>query len=161
MAPLSAQADSSKADARAARDTDVRLLNRVQRVEDQILNTVPLKRGGTSHTDPKYGNVRTNGYASKREAARASRLRLMQEAGAIRNLQEQVRFLLIPKQDGERACHYVADFVYEEWGLAHYDDKTVSGWRKVVEDCKGYRTEIYRIKRKLMQMVHGIRIKET
>jgi hypothetical protein len=85
----------------------------------------------------------------------------MQEAGAIRNLQEQVRFLLIPKQDGERACHYVADFAYEEWGLVHYDAATTSAWRPVVEDVKGMKTDVYRIKRKLMQMVHGIKVRET
>ncbi len=59
----------------------------------------------------KYGNRRTNGYASKREASRAQELRLLEKAGKIHNLREQVPFELIPKQDGERARKYVADFV--------------------------------------------------
>jgi len=101
----------------------------------------------------KYGNVKTNGYASIKESKRAFQLKLMQEAGQIRNLREQVSYLLIPKQEGERACKYVADFVYEAWNTAI--------WLPVVEDCKGYRTEIYKIKRKLMLMVHGIRVHET
>ena len=32
---------------------------------------------------------------------------------------------------------------------------------KVVEDAKGFRTADYKIKRKLMLHVHGVRIKET
>jgi hypothetical protein len=31
----------------------------------------------------------------------------------------------------------------------------------VVEDVKGVKTEVYKIKKKLMLWVHGIRIKET
>ncbi|HEY1283011.1 MAG TPA: DUF1064 domain-containing protein [Steroidobacteraceae bacterium] len=101
----------------------------------------------------KFGNERTEGYASKREHKRAIELRLMQEAGQIRNLREQVSYELVPKQDGERAMHYVADFAYDEW--------TAEGWRPVTEDCKGHKTEVYRIKRKLMLFVLGIRVRET
>jgi hypothetical protein len=48
----------------------------------------------------------------------------------------------------ERACAYVADFVYTENG------------KKIVEDTKGFKTKDYIIKRKLMLWVHGIRVKE-
>ena len=98
----------------------------------------------------KYGNKRTNGYASKREAKRAAELDLMQKAGMIDNLQTQVKFVLIPKQIGERKCEYIADFTYNN------KDKQL-----IVEDCKGYRTKDYIIKRKLMLWVHGIKILET
>ena len=106
----------------------------------------------------KYRNKPTDGYASKREAKRAAALRLMQEAGQIRDLREQVEFLLIPRQtrpDGtaERSCSYWADFVYDEW--------TSDGWKMVVEDVKGVRTSEYVIKRKLMLMVHGVGIREV
>lgn len=104
-------------------------------------------------TKPKYGNQKTNGYASKREAKRAQELKALEKAGKIFELQEQVKFELIPKQDGERACHYIADFTY----LEQY--KTVDSF--VVEDAKGYRDPIYRIKRKLMLQVHGIRVREV
>jgi hypothetical protein len=43
----------------------------------------------------------------------------------------------------------VADFTYMEDG------------KLVVEDCKGFKTDVYKIKKKLMLWVHGIRIKET
>ena len=120
----------------------------------------PHKGDAASKAPSKYRNKPTNGYASKREAERAFRLKLMQEAGAIRNLREQVPYLLIPKQGSERACSYVADFVYEEPSLA--ESQAGHGvWREVVEDCKGMRTDVYVIKRKLMQMVHGIKVRET
>ena len=102
----------------------------------------------------KYGNKKTYGHDSKKEARRAQELWLLQRAGQISTLRQQVTFELIPAQyiNGkcvERACRYVADFVYTQ------DGKTV------VEDVKGYKTPDYIIKRKLMLHVHGIRILET
>lgn len=90
-------------------------------------------------------------FDSKREAQRYAELLLLQRAGEIRDLKRQVRFELIPKQEGERACHYVADFVYH----------LASTGEMVVEDAKGAKTEVYKIKRKLMLWRHGIRIKEV
>lgn len=90
-------------------------------------------------------------YDSKKEARRHRELLLLERAGKITNLERQVKFELIPKQDGERACTYVADFVYEN----------VDTGERVVEDTKGFKTEVYRIKKKLMLWVHKIRIIET
>ena len=100
-------------------------------------------------TDSKYHNVKTNGYASQAEGRRAFELQMIQRAGKISGLEEQVSFEIIPKQLGERAAHYVADFSYWENGLF------------IVEDCKGMKTPVYILKRKLMLLVHGIRIRET
>lgn len=102
----------------------------------------------------KYGNIKSNGFASRREEKRWYQLCLLEKAGQISNLQKQVRFQLIPSQrvNGkvvERACDYVADFVYEEDG------------QKVVEDCKGYKTDVYRIKKKLFLQRYGIQIRES
>ena len=88
-------------------------------------------------------------FDSVKEFHRWGCLRLLERAGRISDLRRQVSFELIPKQKGERACSYVADFVYYENG------------QLVVEDCKGFKTEVYRIKKKLMLWVHGISIKET
>ncbi len=104
---------------------------------------------------PKYRNKKTNGYASAREAKRAAELKFQEQAGEITNLREQVKYELIPKQDGERACSYIADFVY--W---HRHEGMIPG-EEIVEDAKGYRDPVYRIKRKLMLKVHGIRIREV
>lgn len=97
----------------------------------------------------KYRNKRTNGYASKKEAARAQILKAMEINGEIQNLREQVPFELIPKQDGERACKYIADFVYERGG------------QTVVEDCKGFKNRVYLLKRKLLKWRFGISVVET
>ena len=90
-------------------------------------------------------------YDSKKEARRHRELLLLESANKITNLERQVKFELIPKQDGERACTYVADFVYTN----------VDTGERVVEDTKGFKTEVYRIKKKLMLWVHNIRIIET
>lgn len=107
----------------------------------------------------KYHNnkVITDGmtFDSKKEAERYKELKTLERTGKIKNLQCQVRFELIPsqyidKKCVERNCCYIADFVY--------DDLETN--KKIVEDTKGFRTTDYKIKRKLMLYVHGIRIKE-
>lgn len=125
----------------------------------------------------KYQNkkVTYNGqtFDSKREAKRHQELLLLQRAGIISDLQTQVEFELLPAYFEEvptgefykrgpkkgqpkmkRVCveqsvKYIADFVYHENG------------KKVVEDAKGFRTDDYIIKRKMMLHIHGIRIKEV
>lgn len=108
---------------------------------------------------PKYRNRAVGGYSSAKEARRAQELKLLAKAGKISDLREQVPFVLIPgqKRNGavERPCRYVADFTYLEPGPEYRP------WATVVEDCKGYRTPEYKIKRKLMLWVHGIVIRET
>ena len=102
----------------------------------------------------KYGNQRSGGFDSKKEAARYAELALMQRAGIISDLRRQVKYELIPSQykDGKciyRSSSYIADFVYEQNG------------ETVVEDTKGFKTPEYIIKKKLMYYIHGIFIKET
>ncbi len=114
----------------------------------------------------KYGAKRVGTHASQKEHNRAVQLKLLQRAGVISDLREQVPFELIPAQYAEggtdlkgkplrvlieRACRYIADFVYT-------DNET---GQTIVEDTKGVRTKEYIIKRKLMLAVHGIRIKEV
>ena len=114
----------------------------------------------------KYGARRVGSHASEKEHKRAAELKLLERAGVISNLREQVPFELIPAQYGtcgldlkgkpvrvclERSCKYIADFVYTD---------NQSG-NTVVEDTKGVRTKEYIIKKKLMLYLHGIRIKEV
>ena len=109
----------------------------------------------------KYGNRKLKApdgqvFDSVKEFHRWGCLKLMERACKIHHLQRQVKFVLIPAQKDEktgkvleRECSYVADFTYYEDG------------KYVVEDCKGYRTDTYKLKKKLCLWVHGIRIKET
>ena len=100
-----------------------------------------LKKGKKN----KYGNrkVEVDGYLfdSKREAARWHELLILLKAKQISELQRQVRFPLIPSRhygkECVHACFYIADFVYEEKG------------NRIAEDCKGYPTAEYTIKKKL------------
>ena len=107
----------------------------------------------------KYRNKPAGGNASQAEHKRAQELRLLERAGKIRNLREQVKYELIPKQDGERACTYTPDFTYE----VGFESTQEFGWRTVVEDKKSKptKTPAYIIKRKLMLFRHGIRVLET
>lgn len=118
----------------------------------------------------KYGarKVRYKGtvYDSKREARRAVELHLLEKAGKITDLQEQVKFVLIPtqrepdtvgKRGGikagkviEKECAYIADFVY-----------TDENGQRIVEDTKGFKTKDYIIKRKLMLYRYGIKVREV
>ena len=91
-------------------------------------------------------------FDSRKEYYRWCDLKLLERAGKISDLKRQVKYELIPKQDGERACTYVADFEYIQDG------------KKVVEDVKGYKRgaayQLFSIKRKLM-LLQGIKVKET
>lgn len=103
-------------------------------------------------------------FDSKKEYLRYMELSLLEKAGKIQNLQRQVEYILIPSQYAmipdkktgkqkrvciEHQCSYIADFVYLENG------------KLIVEDCKGFRTPEYRIKRKMMLYTYGIQIRET
>lgn len=96
-------------------------------------------------------------FDSKHEYHRWCELKLLERAGKIKNLQRQVKYVLIPTQKGadgkviERECSYYADFQY-------YD---LSTRQIVVEDAKGAKTEVYKLKKKLMLYVLGIQIKEV
>lgn len=103
----------------------------------------------------KYHNQKTKTidgieHDSKKEASRWMELQMLQRAGEISCLQRQVPFELIPKQEGERACIYKADFVYKD-----------KNGKTIVEDAKGVRTDVYKIKKKLMLWVHKIKIHEV
>jgi hypothetical protein len=100
----------------------------------------------------KYRNVpcEVDGFRfdSKREADRWLVLKAMQDAGEIKCLRRQCPIRV--EVNGVRVCEYVADFVY--FG---------GDGREVVEDVKGYRTAIYKLKKKLVWAACGIDIQET
>ena len=95
----------------------------------------------------KYGAIGTktsDGYfASRGESRRWIELLLLQRSGEIFDLERQVKFELLPSFEinGEkiRGIDYIADFTYRD---------SLDGSR-VVEDFKGHKTDVYKIKRKL------------
>ncbi len=101
----------------------------------------------------KYGSKRTifNGitFASAKEAKRYQELLLIEKAGWLKDLTLQPWFILqeaFRDRDGKahRAIWYVADFQYQNCGTGVSPCEPIT-----VEDCKGYRTDIYRLKKKL------------
>ena len=97
-------------------------------------------------------------FDSVKEYRRWQELKLLQRAGEIYDLQRQVPFVLIPTQKDEitgkvieRECKYIADFTY----------RSCKTGRITVEDAKGAKTEVYKLKKKIMLYRHGIQIKEV
>lgn len=88
-------------------------------------------------------------FDSEREAERYCELLLEEQADAIADLTLQKRFRL--EVNGFHIADYVADFVYHRSG------------ETIVEDVKSKptKTRVYRIKKKLMQAIHGIEIHEV
>lgn len=113
-------------------------------------------------------------FDSHKEASRYTELKLLEKAGKIKGLELQKAYELVPAQYEEtaeiytkgahkgehkkvlleRACNYVADYVYIDCETG----------KTVVEDVKGYREggaySLFKLKRKLMLYRYGIKIKE-
>lgn len=92
-------------------------------------------------------------FDSAKEAKRYTRLRALEEEGKIQHLRLQVPFELVPSFECDgvkyRGMKYVADFVYVRDG------------KVVVEDCKGFKTPEYKMKKKLMAYFNNINIEES
>jgi hypothetical protein len=103
----------------------------------------------------KFNNVPTRVgdrlFASRKEAGRFDQLKLLEKNGEVRDILCQVPFKL--EINGRHICRYIADFTYVE--------KRNGIWAEVVEDVKGYKTAMYRLKKKLMKAIHGIEVRET
>ena len=85
-------------------------------------------------------------FDSKYEAEKYEELKMLERIGLIKDLQRQVRFILLDeytnnKGEKVRPISYIADFVY-------YDIKKK---RQIVMDTKGLETEVFRIKKKLFE----------
>ncbi len=96
----------------------------------------------------KYNNkkIEYDGYKfdSKKEAEFYKKLKALQKAGKVKEIEVHPKFELQPsfKKNGKtyRAINYYADF------LVYYSD----GITKLY-DTKGQRTEVYKIKKKLFE----------
>jgi len=89
-------------------------------------------------------------FDSKKEAKRYSDLKILERVGKIENLELQPRFLLQDKFtfNGKtiRKIEYIADFQFYD-----IESKCI-----IVEDVKGMKTEVYKIKKKLfLKLITG------
>lgn len=99
----------------------------------------------------KYGNKKTKGFDSAKEWRRNQELEIMQRAGEISELNRQVPFVLMPSfaiadkttKSGRRTVReirYIADFTYR-----------LKDGTRIIEDVKGMQTDVFKIKRKLLE----------
>ena len=99
----------------------------------------------------KYRSIPTlvNGitFHSKKEAEKYRDLLLLERAKKVSDLQMQVPFPCVV--NGKKICSYFADFVYTEKG------------KQVVLDVKGYRTPLYKMKKKLVEALYDLKILEV
>lgn len=106
----------------------------------------------------KYHNkkVKYDGYTfdSIREKNYYIKLKLLEKAGKIKELELQKEFELQPSfklnNKTSRKITYRADFTY----------KTTEDDKLHVIDVKGYRTDVYRLKKKLFEYKYRIEIEE-
>ena len=99
----------------------------------------------------KYNNRKTKGFDSAKEWRRNQELEALQRAGEISELNRQVPFVLMPSytiadettRQGFRTVReirYIADFTYRLKDGTH-----------IIEDVKGIQTDVFKIKRKLLE----------
>lgn len=96
-------------------------------------------------------------FHSRKEANRYRELKLLEKAGEITHLGVQPVFVLsVPGFRGGMTTidigKYIADFIYN----ARQGD----GWVDVVEDVKGVRTPVYKLKKKMVEAQYGIKVIE-
>ena len=99
----------------------------------------------------KYHNRKTKGFDSAKEWRRNQELEALQRAGEISELNRQVPFVLMPSfaiadkktKSGLRTVReirYIADFTYR-----------LKDGTRIIEDVKGMQTDVFKIKRKLLE----------
>lgn len=130
----------------------------------------PARRGKYNAKPTTVDGIR---FHSAKEARRYQELKLLEKARAIIGLRLQPRYMLCAlvlegadcrnvnagsvSQRRHPVGDYVSDFEYREPinVLGH----TV--WRTVVEDTKGVKTDVYKLKKRLFEAQYGIQIRET
>lgn len=99
----------------------------------------------------KYNAIKTTvdgiTFHSKAEAYRYKSLKVLEKAGYIKNLDLQVKMPYT--HNGDIIFNYYADFTYYRDGMF------------IIEDVKGMRTPLYRLKKKLIEAYYRITITEV
>jgi hypothetical protein len=103
----------------------------------------------------KYGAVPVeidgHRFASQNEGKRYMDLRMLERVGVISGLELQPRFPIIVdgapiKYPSGRILTYVADFAY------------FRGQERVIEDAKGMQTDVFKIKRALVEAIYKVKV---
>ena len=113
-------------------------------------NSIDYKQSKYKNKKVVYNGIK---FDSQKERNYYIKLKLLEDAGKIKDLKLQVKYGLQPKfKSGNKniqAISYIADFTYlDEENKLH------------IVDTKGVRTDVYRIKKKMMQY-KGLEIEEV
>lgn len=113
-------------------------------------NSIEYKQNKYKNKKVVYNGIK---FDSQKERNYYIKLKLLEDAGKIKDLKLQVKYELQPKfKSGNKniqAISYIADFTYlDEENKLH------------IVDTKGVRTDVYRIKKKMMQY-KGLEIEEV
>lgn len=88
-------------------------------------------------------------FDSKAEANRYAVLKLRERAGEISRLELQPEYKI--NVNGAFICKYRADFRYFEHNAS----------KQIVEDVKGVKTAVYKLKKKLVEAIYHVQIVEV
>lgn len=115
-----------------------------------INNSINAKESKYKNKKIVYNGIK---FDSKKEYAYYIKLKLLEDSNKIQDLKRQVKYELQPsyrfKDKTIRAINYIADFEYIENGVKH------------IIDTKGFRTEVYKIKKKMFEYKYNIEIEEV
>ncbi len=119
-------------------------------IYSKLLNNSIDKQSKYKNKKVVYNGIK---FDSQKERNYYIKLKLLEDAGKIKGLKLQVKYELQPKfKSGNKniqAISYIADFTYlDEENKLH------------IVDTKGVRTDVYRIKKKMMQY-KGLEIEEV
>jgi hypothetical protein len=114
-------------------------------------NSINLKQSKYKNKKCIYNGIK---FDSKKEMAYYIKLKMLEEKGKIKKLELQKTYELQPSfkvnDKTYRKITYKADFSY----ITTEDDKLH------IVDTKGFRTEVYKLKRKMFAYKYGIEIEE-
>lgn len=140
-------------DAAALKSLQERLTGR----RDRQVSGKPVEQPQAAKRKPgatKYRSVRTEmdgiAFQSAKEARRYAELKLLQCSGKIADLKLQP--VIHCDLNGVHICDYMADFFYTT---------CKNGVRVVYEDTKGFKTPVYKLKKRLVLALTGIEITEV
>lgn len=124
-----------------------------QEVYNKLLsNSIDQKKNKYKNTKVEYKGIK---FDSIKEMKHYQLLEYLQKIGEIKELKLQVPYELIPKykinNKTVRKCVYVADFTY----ITTKDDKLH------IIDTKGFKTDVYRLKKKLFEYKYGVEVEEV
>lgn len=114
-------------------------------------NTIDYKKNKYHNTKVEYKGIK---FDSVKEMKHYQLLEYRQKMGEIKDLKLQVPFELIPtykiNNKTIRKTVYIADFTY----VSVIDNQIH------IEDTKGFKTDVYRLKKKMFEYKYKIEIEE-